>query len=112
MKRSQCTVEKLKELGYKAMCTIESWYNFRRFECEPKQAQRVFEVVVEAVLDGDSIEIVPNDCTHTVSVFVENLNIEKAKVRYYLTRPMTEAEALEADIRTGRGKDWDYIERK
>lgn len=109
MKRSECTVEKLMGLGYKALYKFDSWHNHIVHECNPEQAQRVFEVLVEAVRNGDRIDIEPSDFNHTVNVYVENFNFRGTRTLYYITRPMTEAEAIEADIRTGRGKDWDYI---
>ena len=62
---------------------------------------------------GGEVEIRPNNHKYTVNVYAKCTETEINKrtgITYYLSRPMTEAERLEADLYTGRGKDWEYAE--
>ena len=113
MKRSECTVEKLKELGYKARYVQDSWFGgIKVYDCNERHTQEVFEIVVDVVRNGGRIDIQRNEINYTVKVFVEALNFGERHMRYFLVRPMTEAERFETDIESGRGKDWDVVERQ
>lgn len=106
MKRSECTVDNLKALNYKAMKRFNSWLNRQVEPCNEKQSEELFEAVVNVVKNGGFVDIQRNNFSHTVNVFLEEAKFEYrgTKTVYFLSRPMTEAEILEADLYTGRNK--------
>lgn len=110
MKRSECTVESLKALGYEAkVCDEGSWRMKATVrECNERQAAEVFEIVAAIVRGGGHVEIGRNNMKYTVNIYVDKLDFTNTigRDRFFLSRPMTEAERLEADLYTGRGKDW------
>lgn len=112
MKRSECTVEKLKALGYVAKANKPSSWRMKSHEwdCNERQAKELFELVVSITRTGGAVEIRQNNYNYTVNVYLKETDHRDscAPVVYYLSRPMNEAERLEADLFTGRGKDWDY----
>lgn len=106
MKRSECTVDNLKALNYKAMKCFNSWYNKNIEPCNAKQSTELFEAVVNVVRNGGQVDIRRNNFDYTVNVFLDEARFEHRGTRmvYFLSRPMTEAEILEADLYTGRNK--------
>lgn len=112
MKRSECTVESLKALGYTAKHISNGSWRKRAHEltCTEKQAKEVFEIVAEIVKNGGCVGIRRNNYTYTVGIYVKETDFTGTVGNdlFFLSRPMTEAERLEADLYTGRGKDWDY----
>ena len=114
MKRSECTVEKLKALGYVAKANFPASWRTKSLEkdCNEKQSAELFEAVVNVVKNGGLVEIRPNNYKYTVNVYLKETDHSDSlpPVIYYLSRPMSEAERLEADLYTGRGKDWDYAQ--
>lgn len=106
MKRSEVTVEKLKALGYTAR---KQFMNSWRFgsqadsPCTEAQSEELFEMVVKAARFGESVEIRKNNANYTVNVFVEASwqEVRGTQLTWYLSRPMTEAEVLEANLYTG-----------
>lgn len=112
MKRSECTVESLKALGYMAKHHAEgSWRTkAQTYDCTEKQTVELFELVVKIVREGGCTEIRRNNAKYTVNIYVKETDFTHTPCKdlFFLSRPMTEAERLEADLYTGRGKDWDY----
>jgi hypothetical protein len=108
MKRSECTVESLKALGYSAKVNyINAWrYTNDEKDCNAKQSKELFDCVVNIVKNGGAVEIRKNNFNYTVNVLVEEAKHEfrGTEIIYYLSRPMTEAERIEADLYTGRNK--------
>lgn len=109
MKRNECTVESLKALGYVAKCKMVNAWRFgnnEATECNERQSAELFEVVVNIVKNGGSVEIRQNNFTYEVNVFVDccRHDYRGTEIVYYLSRPMSEAERLEADLYTGRNK--------
>lgn len=111
MKRNECSVEKLISLGYRAKHYFDgSWHTRpRTTDCSAKDEKDVFDVFVIAVLKGKNISHQRNYHTYTVNIYTEDLDFTKTPGRdlFFLSRPMTEAERFEADLITGRGKDWE-----
>ena len=112
MKRNECTVEKLISLGYRAKHYYEaSWFNKAQIaECSARDERDVFDVITTAVRTGGNVRVQRNEVTYTVEIYAEDLDFTQTpgKDLFFLSRPMTEAERLEADLITGRGKDWDF----
>lgn len=113
MKRSECTVESLKALGYTAKRNDAGSWRTKSEErdCTERQSKELFEIVVDVVRHGGEVEIRHNNYKYTVNIHpkcTETESNQRMGLTYYLSRPMTEAERLEADLYTGRGKDWDY----
>lgn len=109
MKRNDCTVESLKLLGYVAKKQFgNSWWLKAPEveECNEKQSKELFEIVVNIVKRGGYVDIRPNNFRYEVNVFVECTRhcFRGVDIVYFLSRPMTEAERLEADLYTGRNK--------
>lgn len=108
MKRSECTVESLKALGYVAKSMLKSWCFNSDTErlCNERQSAELFDVVVNIVKNGGEVDIRRNNRTYEVNVFVDCCRHEfrGTETVYFLSRPMTEAERLEADLYTGRNK--------
>ena len=108
MKRSECSIERLKALGYKAKCKFTNAWRFYEEEkdCNEKQSKELFKCVVSAVRNGGEFEIRQNNANYTVNVLLNSTRHEYrgTETVYYLSRPMTEAERLEADLYTGRNK--------
>lgn len=108
MKRNECTVEALKKLGYTAKVNFRNAWRYVDDEknCNDKQSKELFEFIVNIVKNGGNVEIRRNNFKYTVNVYVEAAKHEYrgTETVYYLSRPMTEAERLEADLYTGRNK--------
>lgn len=109
MKRNECTVEKLKALGYVAKSRFVNGWRFDSEsikECNAKQSTELFNIVVDVVRNGGNVDIRRNNATYEVNVYVKSCEIEYrgTKTVYFLSRPMTDAERLEADLYTGRNK--------
>ena len=109
MKRNECTVESLKALGYVAKTQFTNNWRFNSDttkECNEKQAAELFEVVVNIVKNGGCVDIRRNNFKYEVNVYVDCCKHEYrgTETVYFLSRPMTEAERLEADLYTGRNK--------
>ena len=109
MKRNECTVENLKGLGYVAKCQMVNAWRFANNgaeECNEKQSTELFNIVVNIVRNGGNVDIRPDNFRYEVNVFVEctKHNFRGAEIIYFLSRPMSEAERLEADLYTGRNK--------
>ena len=106
MKRSECTIESLKALGYTAKVNFKNAWRYVDDEkdCNKKQSKELFECIVNIVKNGGAVEIRRNNFKYTVNVFVDETKHEYrgTETIYYLSRPMTEAERLEADIYTGK----------
>lgn len=108
MKRTEVTVAKLKELGYVAK---ENWVDAWRFSneekpCSERHSAELFDLVVDAARNGKAVEITKNNRLHTVEATIPGCTTDWGgcgvhSVRYYLSRPMTEAEILEANLHTG-----------
>ena len=108
MKRTEVTVAKLKELGYVAK---ENWVDAWRFSneeksCSERHSAELFDLVVDAARNGKAVEITKNNRLHTVEATIPGCTTDWGgcgvhSVRYYLSRPMTEAEVLEANLHTG-----------
>lgn len=115
MKRYECTAESLKALGYTAKHINNGSWRTKAHEinCTEHQANEVFRIVARVVRNGGDVEIRSNNRLYTVNVYVKELDFSDTVGNdlYYLSRPMSEAERLEADLYTGRGIEWDYIER-
>ena len=111
MKRSEVTVEKLKALGYVAKSSFVNAWRFHSEEKElnKRQSEELFALTVEIVRSGRSVEIRRNNFRHTVEVTVRVADIDNPaggpKIYYYLSRPMTEAEVLEANQFTGKWEE-------
>ena len=75
-------------------------------DCNAKQSKELFDCVVNIVKNGGAVEIRKNNFNYTVNVLVEEAKHEfrGTEIIYYLSRPMTEAERIEADLYTGRNK--------
>ena len=114
MKRYECTVESLKALGYTAKHISNGSWRTKAHEinCTERQAKEIFDIVVNIVRNGGNVEIRPNNVLYTVNVYVKGIDFSDTMGNdlFYLSRPMSEAERLEADLYTGRGKEWDYAE--
>ena len=112
MKRSECTVETLKDLGYAVKhIWYGSWCNAaKELAVNPQQAESVFKMFVIGITRGGDVEIVRNDVTYTVSAYISGLDFSQTPShdKYFISRPMTDAERVEADLLTGRGKTWEY----
>lgn len=98
MKRSECTVESLKALGYIAKVNFRNVWHFWSDdkECNEKQAKELFDAVIDVIHGhGGEFEIRRNYANYTVNVFLDNARHEYrgTEITYYLSRPMTEAEA-------------------
>ena len=108
MKRSECTVESLKALGYTAKVNYRNAWRYVDDEkdCNEKQSKELFDCFVDIVKNGGAIEFRRNNLKYTVNAFAEETKHEYrgTETIYYLSRPMTEAERLEADLYTGRNK--------
>lgn len=108
MKRSECTVDKLKALGYTAKVNFKNAWRYvdDEKECSEKQSTELFQAVVNVVKNGGAVEIRRNNLKYTVCVLIEGTRHEYrgTETVYYLSRPMTDAERLEADLYTGRGR--------
>lgn len=109
MKRTECTAASLKALGYVAKSRFVNNWRFdsdTTKECNEKQSAELFNVVVNIVKNGGNVDIRRNNATYEVNVFVEGCRHEYrgTEIDYFLSRPMTEAERLEADLYTGRNK--------
>ena len=113
MKRYECTVESLKALGYIAKHGFNgSWRTKAQAkECTEQQSKEVFAIIARIVRAGGCVEIQQNNYNYTVNVYAKEVDFGNTPANdyYFLSRPMSEAERLEADLYTGRGKDWDYI---
>ena len=111
MKRNECSVEKLISLGYRAKHYFDgSWHTRpRTTDCNARDEKDVFDVFATAVRQGKNISHQRNYYTYTVNIYVEDLDFTNTPGRdhFFLSRPMTEAERFEADLITGRGKDWE-----
>lgn len=107
MKRSECTVTHLQALDYKAMKCFNSWHNKNIEPCNAKQSKELFEAVVNVVKNGGQVDIRRNNADYTVNVFLDEakFTFRGTETVYFLSRPMTEAEILEADLYTGRNKN-------
>lgn len=106
MKRSEVTADKLKGLGYVAMRQFENAWRFNSKEkaaCNEKQSAELFDMVVKAAREGGSVEIRRNNFDYTVNVFVKASwkGFGGPTMTYFLSRPMTEAEIVEANLYTG-----------
>lgn len=110
MKRSECTATHLEALGYRAMKCFSSWFNRNIEPCTAKKSKELFEAVVNIVRNGGRVDIRRNNMDYTVNIFLDETKFTHrgTEIVYFLSRPMTEAEKLEADLYTGRGRDWDY----
>lgn len=112
MKRSECTVETLKDLGYTVKhIWYGSWCNAaKELSVTPKQEGAVFKLFAEAIRDGNEVKIVRNDVTYTVSAYISAFDFSQTPTHdtFFISRPMTDAERVEADLITGRGKTWEY----
>lgn len=110
MKRSECTAYHLKGLGYKAMKCFNSWNNRSVEPCTTKKSDELFEAVVNVVRNGGQVDIRRNNMDYTVNIFLgeAKFTFRGTETVYFLSREMTDAEKLEADLYTGRGKDWEY----
>ena len=108
MKRSECTVENLKALGYTAKVNFKNAWQYVDDEkdCNEKQSKELFDCFVNIVKNGGAVKIRRNYFKYTVNAFVEETKHEfrGTETVYYLSRPMTEAERLESDLYTGRNK--------
>ena len=109
MKRSECTSESLKALGYVAKSRFVNNWRFGSDTtrlCNEKQSAELFDVVVNIVRNGGAVDIQRNNATYEVYVLVDSCRHEYrgTETLYFLSRPMTEAERLEADLYTGRNK--------
>lgn len=108
MKRSECSVDKLKALGYTAKSNFKNaWQYVDHVEdCNAKQSEELFRCFVDVVKNGGAVEIRSNNFNYTVNVYIEGTKHEYrgTETIYYLSRPMTEVERLEADVYTGRNK--------
>lgn len=109
MKRSEVTVEALKKMGYVAMTHMRNDWRFgsrTNSPCTEKQSVELFELVAKAAREGGSVEIRRNNFNYTVNVFIDVSwqTLCGAPLVFYLSRPMTEVERLEADLFTGRNK--------
>lgn len=108
MKRSECTVESLKALGYEARKSFASAWRFGKQDSllEGQRAAEVFDAIVNIVRHGGSVDISRNNFEYRVNVIANELrhSFRGTECLYYLSRPMTEAEKLEADLYTGRNK--------
>lgn len=109
MKRNECTVENLKTLGYVAKRRfVNNWlFDSDTTElCNEKQSSELFNIVVNIVKNGGTVNIARNNIKYEVNVFVEGCKHEfrGTEIEYFLSRNMTEAEQLEADLYTGRNK--------
>ena len=108
MKRAEVTVEKLKALGYTAK---ENWANAWRFsheekDCSEHHSKELFGLVVDAARNGREVVITRNNRLHTVEAEIPGCRNDWGtggahEVRYYLSRPMTEAEVIEANLFSG-----------
>ena len=108
MKRTEVTAEKLKALGYTAK---ENWVNAWRFSseeknCSERHSKELFDLVVDAAHNGREVVITRNNRLHTVEVEIPGCRNDWGtggvhEVRYYLSRPMTEAEVIEANLFSG-----------
>ena len=106
MKRSEVTADKLKALGYVAMRQFENAWRFdskTKTVCNEKQSAELFALVVKAACEGGSVEIRKNNSDHTVNVFVEASwqEFRGTAMTYFLSRPMTAVEIVEANLYTG-----------
>lgn len=113
MKRNEVTAKALVEMGYKAMVTYQSWHRRETKECNEKQSRELMELVAETARNGGKVTFVRNDYTYVVNVYVEcaanTANANSAfGFEYFISRPMTEKEKFEADVRTRRGIEWDW----
>ena len=108
MKRSECTIESLKALGYTAKVNFKNAWRYVDDEkdCNAKQSKELFDCIVNIVKNGGAVEIRRNNLKYTVNVFVNETMHEYRGTQtiYYLSRPMSEVERLEADLFTGRNK--------
>jgi hypothetical protein len=107
MKRSECTAEKLKELGYVGKSNFVNAWRFGSNDIkdlDKKQSNEVFKAIVDAVRCRQSVEISKNNALHTVCVTLPQMQGEYrgTKIYYYLERPMNEAEIFEANTHTGQ----------
>lgn len=98
MKRSECTAESLRALGYQARRAFTSWNNCSS-ELVGNQADEVFNEIAKATRNGEKVEIIKNVLLHEVIATIPQMRHEyRGTVTvYYISRPMTEAERLEAD---------------
>lgn len=103
MKRKEVTPAALREMGYRAMVEITSWYNHRTYEVPEHQSRELFDLVARAARSGQKLEIRRLHIRGVVVVLVEGTYHQRAgaKLQYFLQRPMTPAEIMEESIRTG-----------
>lgn len=108
MKRNECTVESLKRLGYEARSNFKNSWRFLNCEkvLQGERAEEVFNAIVHITRNGGKVEVRRNNLTYEVNVFVDCFRKEfrGTETVYYLSRPMTEQERLEADLYTGRNR--------
>ena len=107
MKRSECTVEKLKELGYVGKSNFVNAWRFGSNDIKDlneKQSNEVFKAIVDAVQRKQSVEIRKNNALHTVCVTLPQMrkDYRGTTIHYYLERQMSEAEIFEANTYTGQ----------
>lgn len=110
MKRSEVTVEKLKALGYTAMKQFQNSWRFNSrtdSPCTEMQSAELFDLAVKAAREGGGVEIRKNNANHTVNVFIDVSweTLCGTQLVWYLSRPMTEAEIVEANLYTGNWND-------
>ena len=107
MKRNEVTAKALVEMGYKAMVRYQSWYRNELRECNEKQSRELMELVAKTARNGGKVTFVRNDYTYVVNAYVDCANNCHGNT-YFISRPMTETEKFEADVRTRRGIEWDW----
>lgn len=121
MKRAECSIEGLKNLGYVAKKRfVNNWLfnNDTTVYCDEKQSAELFEVIANIIKTGGSVDIRRNNFNYEVNIFADCCKHEfkGREITYFLSRPMNEAEQLEADLYTGMNKmikvskdTWDKI---
>lgn len=104
MKRSEITVESLKRMGYVAMVSFTSWNGHKETECNDRQSEELFNIVAYKVQNGGKIDIRRNHVRGRVVVDIGDTaskSYRGTEIHYFLERQMTDAEIVEASVRSG-----------
>lgn len=103
MKRTEVTVEKLKALGYEAYVHTQNDWTFQQCDTKLKERQsnELFQLVVDAVGKKQPISIHYDIVRLTVRITLPELDNSGMNRRYYLSRPMTDAELEREQQRLG-----------
>lgn len=100
MKRNECTVETLKALGYTAKVKTTR-DETEVSDCNQEQSTELFEATVGAINTDECIdvEVRRNNTTYVIQMYPDSC--QSIHCSYFLERPMTEDERLEAGLFIG-----------